>query len=141
MIAHELTQESDKLIDALIGKIPAGEPMELSAEFEYQDLNYLLTRGVYKPLLIQIDGESMIPDVARGDWVMVAIGRMPEPSDIILAYLNGGYTLKRWKLNDKRGRPGLFLVPANGKLPDREIREDDDYAIVGTVTHIIHPTA
>lgn len=141
MIAHELTQESKQLIDSLIGHVPAGEPMELSSEFEYLDLNYLVTKGIERPLLIKIDGQSMIPEVAHGDWLLIAVGKMPDPRDIILAYLNGGYTLKRWMLNDRRGRCGLFLVPANGILPDREITEDDDYDIVGVVKYIIHPTS
>ncbi len=140
MIFHEIYPETDNPIDALIGTIPAGEPMELKPEFEFVDLNYLLTKGIQKALLIKINGDSMIPDVANGDWIILAVGREPQPGNIIVGYLNGGYTLKRWKLNDKRGRRGLFLVPANGIWPDREIKDDDDYKIVGVVTSIIHQT-
>jgi len=141
MISYELTQDSQQLLDSLIGTVPAGQPMELSNEFEYMDLNYLLTKGIEKPLVIKINGESMVPDVASGDWIILAVGKEPQPGQIIVGFLNGGYTLKKWKLNDRRGKRGLFLVPANGIMPDREIRDDDDYSIVGTVTCIIHPTA
>ena len=43
-------------------------------------------------------------------------------------------------MNDDRGRNGLFLVPANDVYQPRRVTEDDQFEIIGVVTHIIHET-
>jgi SOS-response transcriptional repressor LexA len=124
-------------IPSLIAAVSAGQPVSVFDEIEEMDLNYLLTKGVEQPMLIKIDGDSMCPEISSGDWVMLAVGREPKANDIIVGHLDGGYTVKRFRLNHK-GRRGLFLVPANCQLPEREIKDGDDYDVVGVVTHIIH---
>lgn len=142
MIAYEIAHESSFAINALVARVAAGEPLEVGSEIEPVDLNYLLTRGSTASLLIRIDGESMqdVP-IRSGDWVMVDCAKQPKPNEIVVAKLNGGYTVKRHKLNDERGRNGLYLVPANRNMKAREITVHDDYRILGVVTFIIHPTA
>jgi SOS-response transcriptional repressor LexA len=124
-------------IPSLLASVSAGQPITIFDEVEEMDLNYLLTKGVEKPMLVRIDGDSMCPEISSGDWVMLAVGKEPKPNDIIVGHLNGGYTVKRFKHGHK-GRRGLFLVPTNGELPEREIKDDDDYDVVGVVMHIIH---
>lgn len=125
------------MIPSLIARVSAGKPITIFDEVEEMDLNYLLTKGVEQPMLVRIDGDSMCPEISSGDWVMLAVGKEPKPGDIIIGHLNGGYTVKRFQLNHK-GRRGLFLVPTNGELPEREIKDSDEYDVVGVVTHIIH---
>lgn len=124
-------------IPSLIAAVSAGTPETVFDEVEELDLNYLLTKGLERPMLIRIDGDSMCPEISSGDWVMLSVGQHPQPNDIVVGHLNGGFTVKRFKFGHK-GRNGLFLVPANGLLPEREIKDADEYDVVGVVTHIIH---
>lgn len=140
MQLHPLFEESDYPTDALLAHVSAGEPLEIGGEFERLDLNYMLTRGNPYCMLIRVRGESMAEEIHDGDWVMIDRSREAQPGNIVLARINSGFTLKRHKLNDGRGRRGLYLVPANKIYETREIDEDDDFELVGVVTHIIHQT-
>ena len=138
MKLHPLFDESDYLTDALLARVSAGEPIEIGDEFEQIDLNFMLTRGNPYALLLRVQGESMSAEIRDGDWVMLDRSRSPQPNDIILARLAGGYTLKRHKPHGHRGRNGLYLVPANEVFQPRRVTEDDSFEIIGVVTHIIH---
>ncbi len=133
-----LNTETQFPIDALFACVSAGEPIEIGSEFEQVDLNHLLTRGNPYAMLIRIRGESMSNEIHDGDWVMIDRSREPKPNDIVLANINGGYTVKRHKLNDARGRNGLYLVPANDVFQPRKITEEDSFEILGVVTSVIH---
>lgn len=139
MKAFPLFDNSDYLTDALIARVSAGEPIEIGDEMERIDLNWMLTKGNPNCLLIQVQGDSMADEIADGDWVMLDRERRPQPNDIVLAYLDG-YTLKRYKLNDSRGKNGLYLVPANDLYDTRKVNKDDGFEIYGVVTHIIKRT-
>lgn len=140
LTAYNLWLETDKPIRSVIGKVSAGTPMEIVGEEEEIDLNYMLSRGSQNSMMIHVHGDSMCPEITDGDWVMLAMDREPMPGNIVVARLNGGYTIKRFKLNDKRGKEGLFLVPANGDYPEHDIQPDDDLTIVGVVTYILKDT-
>lgn len=133
-----LKPETQYPTDALVAHISAGEPLEVGSEFEQVDLNYLLARGNPYAMLIRVRGESMSAEIRDGDWVMIDRSREPQPNDIVLAHINGGYTIKRHKLNDARGKNGLYLVPANEVYQPRKITEDDAFEIIGVVTSVIH---
>lgn len=140
MIAYEMPENPRTSTAALIARVSAGEPLEIASDVEQVDLNYLLTRGSESCVLIRVDGDSMIDvPIAPGDWVMLDRSRTAKPNDIVLAYLNGGVTLKRHKLNSG-GRNGLYLVAANSLYEAKKITPEDDFEIAGVVTHIIHPT-
>lgn len=124
---------------ALLARVSAGEPLSISDEFEQIDLNHMLTRGSPYCILIQIRGDSMSDEIEDGDWVMLDRARAPQPGNIVLANLDGEFTLKRHKLNDCHKR-GLYLVPANNLYKTRKITEGDQCEIVGVVTHVIHKT-
>lgn len=145
MKLHPLFEETDYPTDALIGRVSAGEPIEIGSEFEQIDLNHLLTRGDPYCMLIRIRGISMfgIGDdvkIKDGDWLMLNRRLEPQPTNIVFARINEGFTVKRFKLNDRAGRNGLYLVPANQLYETRKIDEDDDFEIIGVVTHIIQQT-
>lgn len=70
-------------------------------------------------------------------WTQLACGVEPKPNQIVVCKLHSGYTIKRFKLNDARGKRGLFLVPANDDYSPRELLPADEAEIVGTVTSII----
>lgn len=142
MIAYELKHNSRSTTSALIAKISAGQPLSIEPLVERVDLNQLLTHGSDSCLLIQIEGDSMedVP-IFDGDWVMLDRLKKPEFGDIVVACLNGEYTIKRHKTTDKFGNRGLYLVAANSQVNTIKIDEEkDEYEIFGVVTFIIHPT-
>ena len=53
--------------------------------------------------------------------------------DIVLAYVNGGFTVKYLQINDRKCR----LIPANRKYKEIEIPDESDMIIWGVVTSII----
>lgn len=122
-------------IDALVAHVSAGEPLEVTSEVERIDPTALLTRGSDACLLIRVHGESMVDLIKSGDWVVLDRAKEPHPGDVVLANLNGSFTLKRHKLNDR----GLYLVPANALYDSIKVTERDSYEIVGVVINIIHP--
>jgi len=135
--AFDLWDATDMEIPALMARIPAGEPMELGGEMEMVDLNYLLTKDTPNAFLLRVDGDSMIPEISHGDWILVSRSLSPEVGHIIVASVNGAHTLKRLKRNDVRGKAGLYLVPTNGNITTRELQPTDDFRILGVVTKII----
>lgn len=137
MKLHTIRETASQLTDVLISRVAAGVPAEVSGELEQVDLNYLLTKGNPYAMLVRVQGESMSSEISDGDWVMIDRNRQPEPNNIVLAHIAGGFTIKRWKTTDGRGKGGLYLVPANEVYKPRHITEHDAFEILGVVTHII----
>jgi len=133
-----LFTESDYPTDALLARVNAGEPIEIGGEIEQIDLNYMLARGNPYAMLIRVRGDSMSAEIRDGDWVMIDRARTPQPNDIVLANIRGGYTIKKFKPAGHRGKNGLFLVPANDIHPPRKVTDEDAFDIIGVVTSVIH---
>lgn len=139
MIAYEINKNSTLTTPVLIAKISAGEPLPAESLIERVDLNDLFTSSEVC-LLVRVVGNSMqdVP-IFSGDWVMLDRLRHPEVGQIIIAKINGEFTIKRHKTQDN-GKRGLFLVPCNRNYKSIKVKPQDDYEILGVVTLIIHPT-
>lgn len=140
MKGFPLFDETAYPTDALIAHVAAGEPIDIGDEIEQVDLNHLLTHGNPYCMLIRVRGDSMSDEIHDGDWVMIDRSLEPVPNDIVLANIDGGFTIKRHKLNDRKGRRGLYLVPANDLYETRKVDEDESFDILGVVTFVIHST-
>ena len=99
----------------LLGTVQAGWPSP--AEEELRDtinLDDYLIRNHDQSFLIKVTGDSMIDaGIQPGDLVIVERGRTPQNRDIVIAQVDGEWTLKYY---EKRGS-GVRLVPANSKYP------------------------
>ena len=101
------------------------------------DLNKALIENPLATFIIECRGDSMvnafIPPKAR---LIIDRSLTPENGHIVLAVVNGEFTVKFLKKNKHK----CWLVPANRKYNDIEITPEMDMHIWGVVTHIISDT-
>ncbi|RNI39869.1 peptidase [Hanamia caeni] len=116
-------------------QVPAGFP---SPAMDYMqeriDLNKEFIPHPLSTFIIESSGYSMInafiPPRAR---LIVDRSITPKNGDIVLAVLNGEFTVKFLKKNQYK----CWLVPANSKFKEIEITGEMDMQIWGVVTNII----
>ncbi len=98
------------------------------------DLNKELIRHPLATFIIECTGDSMInafiPPKAK---LIVDRSLTAKNGDIVLATLNGEFTVKYLKQNDYK----CWLIPANKKYPDIEITPEMNMQVWGVVTGII----
>ena len=121
----------------MTARIPAGFPSPALDYFEERiDLNKVLVPHPLATFVVECTGDSMInafiPPLAK---LVVDRSLTAQNNDIILAVVNGEFTVKFLKKNDHR----CWLVPANRKYPELEITADMSFQVWGVVTHIITP--
>jgi len=117
----------------VLGSVQAGFPT--SAEEEAVDtmsLDEFLIQSPEASYMLNVSGDSMIDaGIMEGDMVIVDRTRMPNSGDIVVAEVDGGWTMKYLI---KRGG-NTFLRAANKKYPD--IHPQDELKIAGTVCSVI----
>jgi DNA polymerase V len=72
--------------------------------------------------------------IQSSDVMVVDRALTPKNNDIVLAVVNGEFTVKRIKKNEDE----LYLMPANENYRPMKITEDMDFQVWGVVTFIIH---
>ncbi len=99
------------------------------------DLNELLIKHPAATFFVKVKGNSMIGSgINSGDTLIVDRAMEATDNKIVIAVLNGEFTVKRIKkINDK-----LYLVPENNQFKPIEIKPDHDFQIWGVVTYAIH---
>lgn len=117
----------------LFGPISAGfaAPVEEQAE-ELVTLDDYLVRDRNKTFLLRVRGDSMIEaGIHQGDLVVVERDRQPRPEEIVVAILDGEFTLKRLK----RQKGKYYLQAENPEYPDMYAL--DELQVAGVVTSVI----
>jgi DNA polymerase V len=131
--AFELLMNAITSTPTLLAPISAGQPVNVSSDLQRTDLNKFLADEY--SLLVRINGDSVTGcGIEPGDWVILSRSREPKTNDIIIASVNGEYTIKRLIDTPRRG---LRLVPANPNYKERHLCDEDDCEILGVVTTII----
>jgi DNA polymerase V len=99
------------------------------------DLNHFLIKHPASTFFVKVKGESMInAGIHSGDILIVDRSLNPADKKIVIAILNGEFTVKRVsKRKDK-----LFLIAENETFKPIEIKDDMDFEIWGVVVHVIH---
>lgn len=117
----------------LIGTVEAGFPSP--AEEELMDtlsLDDLLIQNREATFLLKVSGDSMSgAGILPGDMVIVDRGRPPKSGDIVIAEVDGEWTMKYLR---KRGGV-VTLVPANPKY--QPIKPKNELKIAGVVTAVV----
>ncbi len=117
----------------MIGEIQAGFPSP--AEEELRDIisldEYLINRPD-SSFLLQVTGDSMIEEgIKDGDLVVVEKGREPRNGDIVIAEVDGKWTLKYFR----REGADVILEAANPRYP--LIRAKTELRVGGIVAAMI----
>ncbi|OGG03576.1 repressor LexA [Candidatus Gottesmanbacteria bacterium RBG_16_37_8] len=125
----------NKLFSALplAGVIAAGMPTEVSEQLldslSFDD--YLVKRPA-SSYLLRVSGDSMDEaGIHDGDLVVVEKERKPREGDVVVAFIDNEFTLKYFRIKDKR----VVLVAANKKYPVLYPR--DSLTIFGTVVAVV----
>lgn len=119
----------------VLGLVEAGIPT--TAEEEMLDAtsieDFLLGDSKDSTYMLEVKGESMIEaHIAEGDMVLVERRTNARIGDIVIAEVDGGWTMKYYRI-DKRGKP--YLQPANKKFKD--IYPEYDLKIAAVVKAVI----
>jgi len=118
------------------GTVSAGFPSPAEDYTEGPlDLNAYLIRHPAATFFVRVQGDSMIKaGIHSGDLLIVDRSLEASHNNIILAVLNGEFTVKR--LIKSKGR--LFLAPENPEYSSLEITEESHFEAWGVVTAVIH---
>ncbi len=99
------------------------------------DLNEYLLPHKATTFFIRVTGKSMMKvGIFPGDMLIVDRSLAPTYGKIVIALLNGEMTVKRLE----RDQNNILLCAENDDYPDIKVSEDDNFAIWGVVTNVIH---
>jgi DNA polymerase V len=120
----------------LSGSVVAGFP---SPAEQYQetplDLNELLVRRPAATFFVTVRGDSMTGEGIRdGDLLVVDRSLRPASGDIIIACVDGEFTVKTYR----RDKDGVRLEPAHPDYPVIRLRPGQELDYFGKVTACIH---
>ncbi len=117
----------------VLGTVEAGWPSPAEEELvDTMSLDDFLIEKKEASFLLRVSGESMIEAGIRpGDYVIVERGRPPRSGDVVVAEVDGAWTMKTF---EKRGG-SVVLVPANKRF--KPIRPSESLSIAGVVKAVI----
>ncbi|MEG4315337.1 translesion error-prone DNA polymerase V autoproteolytic subunit [Pseudomonas sp. FIP_A4] len=125
---------SSTFLQYVDSRVPAGFPSP-AADYEEVTLSIdelvdLRTPHVY---LVRVEGPSMIgAGIYDGDVLVVNRALEARPGHIVVAYVDGGMTVKRLQVTPE----GVWLQPEN---PDyRALRVTESLHVWGVATHNLH---
>jgi len=130
------TQTKQKKTPLFFSPVQAGFPSPAQDFVERQlDLNEYLIHHPAATFFVRVAGDSM-QDANMNPGDILIVDRSLEPSNgtIILAILDGDFTVKRYTKTHGQ----IILTPENIKYKPIYIKEESSFEVWGVVTHIIH---
>jgi SOS regulatory protein LexA len=117
----------------MLGTVEAGFPSPAEEELaDNRSLDDLLIHNREATFLLKVSGDSMAnAGILPGDMVLVDKGESPKSGDIVIAEVDGEWTMKYLK---KRGE-NVLLLPANPKY--QPIKPKRELKIAGVVTAVV----
>ena len=86
-----------------------------------------------------VEGDSMrAAGILDGDIVVVDRSLDPKNGDFIVAYIDGEYTLKEFKMDE--GGQCAWLIPHNPDFQPIQVTAESNFQVWGVVTYAIHKT-
>lgn len=124
-------------IPYFVSDIPAGFPSP-AEDYESSplDLHKYLVKHPSSTFFIKVRGDSMQgAGIFSGDLLIVDKALNPQDGKIIVAILQGEFTVKRIRFRGDK----IFLIAENPLYAPIEIQEDSEFQVWGIVTYVIHP--
>jgi len=117
----------------MLGTVEAGFPSPAEEELaDNLSLDDLLIHNREATFLLKVSGDSMSnAGILPGDMVLVDKGEVPKSGDIVIAEVDGEWTMKYLR---KRGE-NVMLLPANPKY--QPIKPKRELKIAGVVTAVV----
>ena len=117
----------------LLGAVQAGFPSPAEEQLlDTLNLEQFLVEHPDRTFMLRVTGDSMLDaGIHPGDMVLVERGATPKQNDIVIAQVDGEWTMKYFS----RDREGVRLDPANRKY--RPIRPKQSLEIGGVVRSVI----
>lgn len=118
--------------------VAAGFPSPASDYLETPlNLNELLIQHPASTFFVRASGESMSgASINDGDLLIVDRSLQAQHKDVIVAVVDGEFTVKRFE-SDSNGKR---LMPSNGAYKPIVLNHDNEVEIWGIVTYVIHKT-
>ena len=119
-----------------LSRVAAGFPSPADDYVEKKlDLNEHLVKSPAATFFVRVSGESMTKaGIFHGDLLIVDRSLEVKEGSIIVAILNGEFTVKRFMKRDGH----MFLAAENDAYQPIEIHSDMDFEVWGVVTNVIH---
>ncbi len=129
---------SGLLIPLVWSKIRAGFPSPAEDYVESGlDLNEFLIQRPSSTFIVRVEGHSMIlAGIFHGDHLIVDRSIEAAHGNIILAVVNGEFTVKRLVKNSQ----GISLLAESRNFSTIRITEGMEFEVWGVVTSVIHKT-
>lgn len=117
----------------ILGIVEAGFPSPAEEELiDTISLDKFLIQNPTSTFMLRVSGDSMIEaGILPGDMVIVDRSQTPKSGDIVIAEVDGEWTMKYLK---KHGN-AITLIPANQKY--KPIKPKNEIRIAGVVTAVI----
>lgn len=133
---YSLDAENLEDINLFEGSVPAGFPSPADDAMDLDlNLHDHLVRNPSHTFCVKAIGESMKDaGIQSGDIMIVDKSLEPQNRSIVLAVIDGEFTVKRVNVNDD----ALYLMPENSNFSPIKITEEMDFQVWGVVTYIIH---
>lgn len=129
----------------IAGSVKAGFPSPAEQYLEPPlDLNQLLVKRPAATYFVRVEGDSMIgAGIRDGDLLVVDRSLTPADGDIIIAAVDGEFTVKTYHSLTVTGRDGrrrrqVTLEAANSAYPTIVLRPGQELDSFGKVTAVIH---
>ena len=121
-------------IPLFLDRVPAGFPSPAADYMEDRiNLNSVLIKHPESTYMLRVEGSSMIDaNIQDGDVVIVDSAVSAKDGDIVIANLDGEFTVKKLKSDPP------MLLPMNPAYQPIVISDAQDLHIFGVVTFIIH---
>jgi len=123
-------------LDLYSNPVSAGFPSPAEDHLDNSlDLNEYLIKHPSATFYIYAKGHSMNDiGIYDGDVMIVDRALEAKSKDIIIAVINGEFTVKRIYIKNN----SIYLIPENKTFKPILVEDDMDFQIWGVVTHAIH---
>jgi len=127
------TRSSKAPVVSVLGSVEAGFPSPAEEELaDTLSLDDLLIQNREATFLLKVSGDSMInAGILPGDMVIIDKGLTPKSGDIVIAQVDGEWTMKFLK----KRKDDVLLVAANPKY--QPIKPQNELKIGGVVTAVV----